>query len=105
MRIAKPWPREKLRPEDFIAGTVTERTQSKLVLALEAGTLAGEELEPGDWRRVHLSGVLVSWVECDEPVVGEKVVIRYLGRFGLGDKPTFDFACAVHREPPPAPWE
>jgi hypothetical protein len=103
-RVPRHWTIEELKPGDLLAGKVVQRGRSTLDVQVEVGTLAGEPLEPGEWRRVSLAGVgiLRAWVKRDEPDVGDNVVIKYLGRVGGGARPKLDFACGVSR---PAPWE
>ncbi len=107
MRVAKPWRREDLSAADFVCGTVAARTSNTLDIAIEAGTLAGEALAAGEWRRVDLkdAAVLARWDKRDEVEVGDAVAIRYLGsiRRPSGWR-SHDYACGVYRATT-APWE
>lgn len=104
MRVARPWALDELVDGDVLAGKVTHRGRSTLDIQVEFGTLGGESLETGEWRRLSLSGtgILRAWVRRDEPAVDDNVVVQFLGRVGGGARPKFDFACGVSR---PQPWE
>jgi hypothetical protein len=107
VRVPKHWQVEDLAADDLLAGPVVERTRWTLTVSVEAGTLNGEPLEAGSWWRVPIRvGVLARWDERDQPSVGDKVALKYLGRTGGGKVQRIDFACGLHRavEPAPEPW-
>ena len=99
MRIAKSWALEDLEPGDFLAGTVVQLTGVSITIAIEAGSHAGEALEPGEWRRVRLASLLKSWIKRDGVEIGEQVAISFRGRVGGNENEAWDLAAGVFREP------
>lgn len=106
-RVPHPWPYRELVDDDLLAGTVVELGKSSLVVAVESGTLAGENLEVGEWRRVNVehAAILRKFMREATPQVGEKVALRFRGVGGTPLKPQHLFDCGVFRQPVVSPWE
>lgn len=105
VRVPHDWQTRDLRPDDLVAGKIVERTEHGLTVSVEAGTLGGQQLQPGEWRRVNLHrvSVLTAWDERDNPQVGDRVAIRFLGHSDTG---RVEYAAGVARaEPKPPAWE
>lgn len=82
VRVPTKW--EPVTAGDLLAGTVAERTRHTLTVVVEQATIGGEEIPAGEWRCVRLdrAGVLRKWDRRDEPAVGQKVAIQFLGTRG-----------------------
>lgn len=94
---------------DTWAGGIRERTENTLTISIEYGIEDGEPIGEGEWKRIDLRRyrILAAWDRRDQPAVGERVAVRYLGKCGPNGW-RHDFAAGVHRavEPEPAaPWE
>jgi hypothetical protein len=104
VRVAVSW--EPTTPGDLLAGKVVARSKQALTVAVESGTLDGEPLEVGAWRRLRLNnvGVLAQWAARDAPDVGDRVAVKFLGRDGGDSGTRIDYACGTFREAA-QPWD
>jgi hypothetical protein len=109
MRVPRAQHSHDLAPGDVLAGMVMQLGKVTIDVAVESGIFQGQEIEVGEWRRVHIDcGILRRWIARDNPQVGEKVVLSFLGRTGdngRGGHGEFDYACGTFREAPVATWE
>jgi hypothetical protein len=107
MRVPRVWHTSELQPGDVLAGTLMQRGKVTIDVSIESGAFQGQPLELGEWRRVHIDcGILRRWIERDNPQVGDKVVLSFLGRTGengRGGHGEYDYACGIFR-PAPAPY-